>query len=249
MISKKTKKTKYFFNRKPIITSPLTVRQALICVGIELFLSALFMSAGYVALKLFDFERPDKAIFVAIATFTQAAVIIALLKLYLNKIKISWGQLGLRKPHLKMLHLVWMIPIIFILEAAVMASTVAIFNIPMPEKADTGFSDALREVNIIFSVIAFTSMAVLSPFIEEVIYRSVIYGGLKRKFGLATSILVSSFIFAAFHGSLQLMPYFMVAGITLVFIYEYYKTLWASIFVHIATNSLASLALLGVTVQ
>jgi uncharacterized protein len=249
MIRNKSKKTARFFNRKPIITSPLTTRQALILIAIELSFSALFMLAAYVTLKLFDLERPQKAILVATTTFAQSMLIIIGFKLYLHKIKISWNQLGLRKPHAKMLHLIWQIPVIILLSTLVMATTAAILNLPPPEKATAGFSEALQEVSVFYAIIAFFSVSALTPFIEEVIFRGIIYGGFKKRFGVIASIVMSAFIFAVLHGSLQLMPYFMTAGIAFALVYEYYKTLWASIFVHIVINSMSSLAIFGIVVQ
>ncbi len=47
--------------------------------------------------------------------------------------------------------------------------------------------------------LAVISIAVIAPVVEEVVFRGFIYGGLRRKWGVSLSVVVSSLVFALAH--------------------------------------------------
>lgn len=88
-------------------------------------------------------------------------------------------------------------------------------------------------------------IVILSPIIEEIMFRYVIINKL-RGYGSGVAIFASSFIFGLYHGNLFQMFYAFAVGVVLAAIY--YKTgkLIYSIILHIAINLIGSVLPLGV---
>lgn len=77
---------------------------------------------------------------------------------------------------------------------------------------------------------------VAAPVGEEIFFRGFLFGALRRRFGFATSALVSAAAFGAFHVLPLLMPLMFIVGLGLAAVYERRGTLIASISAHAAFN-------------
>ena len=95
----------------------------------------------------------------------------------------------------------------------------------------------------------FLILVLLAPFVEEVLFRGLVFGNLKGK-SWALAYVVSCGLFALFHlwqfvVVHQSVTYFiillqyLVPGAVLAWVYDRTGTLWTSIFVHAAANALA----------
>ena len=91
----------------------------------------------------------------------------------------------------------------------------------------------------------------LAPFVEEVLFRGLVFGNLQKKNPLA-GYIVSCLLFALLHvwqfavvsqdiTYFLLMVQYLVPGIILAWVYERSGTLWTSIVLHAVTNALAVL--------
>ena len=94
----------------------------------------------------------------------------------------------------------------------------------------------------------------LAPFVEEVLFRGLVFGNLKAK-SRTLAYFASAALFAAFHvwqfaavhqdvAHLLLCLQYMVPGAMLAWAYERSGTLWSAVGVHAAANALAALYLL-----
>ena len=100
----------------------------------------------------------------------------------------------------------------------------------------------------------FLIVVLLAPFIEEVLFRGLVFGGLKgrsRAVAYAVSCLLFAFLhvwqFAAVHQDLTyflLMLQYLVPGLVLAWCYDRSGTLWASIAVHVLANLLSAVTIL-----
>lgn len=87
-------------------------------------------------------------------------------------------------------------------------------------------------------------ICLLTPLFEEIIFRRVIFDGIKSYFPPVTSAVVCSMLFAALHGILfQLMPLF-VLGLYFQALCMNEQKLGASIYAHFFNNTLAFCVLL-----
>ncbi len=92
----------------------------------------------------------------------------------------------------------------------------------------------------------------LAPFVEEVLFRGLVFGNLKFK-SRPVAYLVSCALFAALHvwqfavvnqdlTYFLLMVQYLVPGFVLAWVYDHSGTLWTSIGLHAAANALAAWA-------
>ncbi len=91
----------------------------------------------------------------------------------------------------------------------------------------------------------FLAAAIIAPFLEEALFRGLIYGRLRRRF----SLLAAALIAAVLHGLIHLDQGSLL-GLIVVFalfgwLYERQGTLWAPIIAHAAHNAIILLALAG----
>ena len=100
----------------------------------------------------------------------------------------------------------------------------------------------------------FLILVVLAPFVEEALFRGLVFGNLKAK-SRTFAYLASAALFAAFHvwqfaavhqdvAHFVLCLQYMVPGAVLAWAYERSGTLWSAIGIHAAANALAALYLL-----
>ena len=92
----------------------------------------------------------------------------------------------------------------------------------------------------------------LAPFVEEVLFRGLVFGNLKSK-SRVVAYLVSCLLFALLHvwqfavvqrdiTYFWLMVQYLVPGLVLAWAYDHTGTLWSSILLHAAANALHVLA-------
>ena len=94
----------------------------------------------------------------------------------------------------------------------------------------------------------------LAPFVEEVLFRGLVFGNLKSK-SRALAYAVSCLLFALLHvwqfavvkqdvTYFLLMIQYLVPGLVLAWAYDHSGTLWSSIALHAAANALSTWAML-----
>lgn len=104
--------------------------------------------------------------------------------------------------------------------------------------------DFIRSCSGFELVAAGIFICLLTPLFEEIIFRRVIFDGLKSYFPPVTSAVICSMLFAALHGILfQLMPLF-VLGLYFQILCMKEQKLGASIYAHFFNNTLAFCVLL-----
>lgn len=95
----------------------------------------------------------------------------------------------------------------------------------------------------------------LAPFVEEVLFRGLVFGNLKGK-SRTVAYLVSCLLFALLHvwqfavvrqdmTYFLLMLQYLVPGLVLAWVYDHTGTLWTAIGLHVATNALSVWTILG----
>ena len=72
---------------------------------------------------------------------------------------------------------------------------------------------------------------IAAPLFEEFIFRGLIFGGLRRSFGVWPAALASAAIFAIVHPAISIVPVF-VLGVCAALVYERSRSLLAPMIVH-----------------
>jgi len=88
---------------------------------------------------------------------------------------------------------------------------------------------------------------VLTPVFEEIVFRGLVFGTLRRRFGLSTAAVLSAAVFAVAHGYgvLGFAAVFW-SGLLWAWAYERTGSLWPSIGLHAADNLMATLSVIVV---
>ncbi|MCX8082589.1 MAG: CPBP family intramembrane metalloprotease [bacterium] len=115
-----------------------------------------------------------------------------------------------------------------------------------------GFSPEPQQVMLIYFqtdsfyllFIMFILSCIVAPFAEEIIFRGIIYTGLKKRFSVKASIILSSLIFALLHNEIFVLTGLFTFGIFLSYLFEKYENLWLSISVHFFNNFLTTIIVL-----
>ncbi len=79
-------------------------------------------------------------------------------------------------------------------------------------------------------------VVVVGPIAEELLFRGVIYGGLRTCFPVDVSALVSALIFGIYHKNIVQGLYAVAFGIILAYIFEKTQSIWGSTLMHMAFN-------------
>lgn len=77
---------------------------------------------------------------------------------------------------------------------------------------------------------------VVSPFVEEVVFRGLTYNRMKRFFRVPLCTVATALLFAAFHGNLAQFVYALCMGLLLALCYEWTGCFGAPLLFHAAAN-------------
>ncbi|MCM8829636.1 MAG: CPBP family intramembrane metalloprotease [Candidatus Omnitrophica bacterium] len=115
-----------------------------------------------------------------------------------------------------------------------------------------GFSPEPQQIVLIYFktdsfyllfIMSFLS-CIIVPFSEEIIFRGIVYPGLKKRFSVPSSMILSSLIFALLHNEIFVLAGLFVFGIFLSYLFEKHKNLWLSISVHFFNNLFTTIVVL-----
>ena len=98
------------------------------------------------------------------------------------------------------------------------------------------YSTLISPLNKVFAAIA---LVVVGPILEEVIYRGLIYGKLRKKHSLITSILIVSILFGFLHGQWNVGVDVFALSVVACLMRETTGTIYAGIILHILKNTIA----------
>lgn len=135
-----------------------------------------------------------------------------------------------------MLYIIGGVIVAFIAQA-ITASITAMIRGNVAQSENTADLIGITQTNPLFIL----TIVIIAPFLEEVVFRKVLFGALTNKLPVGVAALFSSVVFAAIHFD---FAYLLVyTGMGLVFCYFYYKTkrLFVSFSIHALMNGTALL--------
>jgi len=86
-------------------------------------------------------------------------------------------------------------------------------------------------------IIMIAIVCIVGPLTEEVVFRGMIYGKLRRAFSFWPAAIISSILFGVFHMNWVQGIYATVVGLALAYIYEKTQTIWGCSLLHMFFNS------------
>jgi membrane protease YdiL (CAAX protease family) len=141
--------------------------------------------------------------------------------------------------------------VVYILLLGFVTSIVsALTHIDLNQKQELGFDNLVAGPE---KIMAFISLVILPPIVEETVFRGFLFTGLRKKLTFVWATAITSLIFAGPHLLASSDGLLWVAGvdtlvlsIVLCYLREKTGALWSPIVVHALKNSIAFMYLLGV---
>lgn len=106
-----------------------------------------------------------------------------------------------------------------------------------PSSENTELIVSLTKMNPLFLFLP----ALIGPIIEELIFRKVIFNGLRRKMNVFVAAILSSIIFGLFHLEIAHLLIYFAMGIVFTFLYVQTKRIIVPIIVHMSLNTITVL--------
>lgn len=228
---------------KQTTLSPLPFKKSVHVLATVVALNVAVFGLIIASLLIFKELRIHTPIILACTIPMLSVLILFVIKQYIYRSGLSWSAVGLRKPTLRLLHLFWQIPAMIV---ALIITQVLVFVVlnTEPVSGSNGIDNLIRNVPVSAALSIIIGICLLIPVWEELIFRGIIYAGLRRKYHILISLILSGVAFACIHIIPILFPYLFVMGVCLALLYEFHRNLWANIIAHAAINILASLPVL-----
>lgn len=140
----------------------------------------------------------------------------------------NWTDLGLA-------------PLAFIVYGLVLTTVMYIITslfpaFPANEAQDVGFKTISRQYEY---GLAFATLVVLAPIVEEAIFRGYLYGKLRKHVPVYAAAIATSLLFALAHGQWNIAVDTFILGLFLVGLREITGGIWAGIVLHMIKNGIA----------
>lgn len=172
-----------------------------------------------------------------IATISNILTVLILFLIFMGQKKKFTLEADIRKLKVKALVLPLLLGIT--LYAAV---SMILGMLPIPQTLLDQYSDAsgyLFNGSIWITILA---VAIVAPITEEIVFRGFILSRLRRSMPPVVAAIISSVIFGAAHGNWVWMAYAFVLGMILCYVAIKYRSIVASMALHIAFNLLGVIA-------
>ncbi|WP_139906151.1 CPBP family intramembrane glutamic endopeptidase [Clostridium thermarum] len=91
------------------------------------------------------------------------------------------------------------------------------------------------------NVVGILLTGILIPIFEEIFFRGIILNELRNRINTAASIIISSLIFALFHGNILQEIYTFIMGVLLSLVYIWTRSIWSAITFQITYNFLGTM--------
>ena len=204
--------------------------------------TTLMMQAitGYFLIRIYgrpsQMESADRFEFIVVVLLTNS--IVALIWLWFQLVwreANGWAGVGVRAMSRRQMVMSLLAGLAaFIANMAVTSATVPLLGRPKSMAMFIG-ADAATPV-LIFGIVL--AAVVLAPFMEELLFRGLIYGRLRRHFRPLLAAIVTAIAHSVIH-----LDKASVIGLILVFVffgwlYERLQTLWAPVIAHATHNAL-----------
>lgn len=154
----------------------------------------------------------------------------------------SWAEFGLRP-----FNLAWLLLALGLALAVLPAR--GLVALLVERLAGANFSDMQLRMDLIAPsggplalnfMITFVGAGLLAPVAEEMFFRGLIHRWFSARFGFWPAVFISSAVFAAGHAdSIGVVASSFVLGLVLAGVYDRSRSLWLSMAMHVANNSLA----------
>jgi len=186
-------------------------------------------------------DAPDLQVLIMVIFTVQTVGLIGAVYLFaILRRRLAWAEIGLRP-----LPAGWLVGSAGIAVAAFAVSILITMGVQslMAETPRNPQLDLIAPDGFSWSglLITLASVGAIVPFAEELFFRGLVYGWLRRRMSVWLAASVSALGFAGLHGIWWLIPALALLGIVLALIYERSGSIWTAVITHGLFNSFTTL--------
>ncbi len=234
-----------FVNNMPVV--PWNVWDVVKAVGLTVGL-ALVLTVAFVMVTIFVFVLASEdtlASFEFYGIEAIAYVIVFCVPLAsvwffsIRKYGVSWRTMGFRRT--SAVHLFLLVPLVYGVDRSLEEGYTWLVSslgqealIPEQEYIEEMFEEAIYKPLLYFDIV------VITPIVEEIVFRGFILAGLTLALGNIRGMVISSALFTLVHWDFDIMPIIFVSGMLIAWLYMRTGSLWPPIAMHALTNAVAT---------
>ena len=212
--------------------APWTLADTWLGLGMLIFIVVGFLLGT-------SFLEPSRSTSIFVVAVFEFLLLIPIAVIFLWR-KVSWTELGLRRFENKTLALGCglLIAAYFV----VMINNLIMTALGVMTQADV-IAELLGELEspLLFAFVT----AFVAPLTEEIFFRGFLFKGFRQRYGWVNAMLLSSFIFALFHGQVAtLIPTFLL-GALFAYMYQRTESVFPGMILHFAVNAMGAMVLLA----
>jgi uncharacterized protein len=173
----------------------------------------------------------------------DAGVGFGVVSLYLHKYKAGWSTVGWRRVNIlkAVLYLLGILVVFMILANVLLEVLKLVVPGFDPNQAQT--NEFTGEAGKQHPSLTLVALVLLPPVLEETIFRGFLFPAISKRTGIIWGAVLSSVIFGLAHWQANISVYTFVLGLLLCFMYVKTRSILPGIFLHMANNYLALLAM------
>ena len=220
----------------------------IIIIGIFgiLFLGVLIYVAVSIARgeNLDDILQPTITQTLALTALEAIALIVGVYLFAIRRKKLDWSAVGIRPTTWSWVAISVAVTLVLIPIVAVVTLVALLLSGQPMENPQLDFllPEGLSAMDAILMLLL---AGFIVPFGEELFFRGILYTFLRERWGIWVAVFLSSFMFGLIHGNLAVALTGFLLGVTAAILYEYSKSLWTAVIVHVINNSLKIALLYG----
>lgn len=179
---------------------------------------------------------PSKNIQYAVILVATFLAFCGFVSIAMQVLGFKWRDIGVKNTKLKNLLLVVPVFIVYGIVSTLLMQLASKFpGFDVNQAQDIGIkAGGLQDM-----IAAFVMLIVITPLFEELLFRGVLFHGLRKRITFVGSALVTSLLFAVAHGQANAAVDTFVLSMFLCFLVERTKSIWPAVMLHALKNFLA----------
>lgn len=206
------------------------------------FFVAQLLTVGLLKLFNVPVDLLDETVMntvISAVIYILTLVIVIGLPWWLKRFKTTRQDLGLlRLPSWSDIGLAPVGFVVYIIISAMLLwlATICLPGLDLNQVQETGFGAISRRHEYL---LAFTTLVVLAPLAEEVLFRGYLYGKLRKLTPAWVAVLITSLIFGVVHGQWNVGLDTFALSLVLCTLREITGSVWSSVLLHMLKNGIA----------